>query len=81
MGYTVAVSILTHVDTAVGSNAWQRILSISLGFAVASVGGAIIKWGGLVSVNIWEFEVSLYTAAVVAGVVGGLFNIDKEIIR
>ena len=81
IGYQVSISTLTHSDSPTGRNPWQRFLAICLGFAVASIGRAVIQWGGLISINVGLMVVDLYAAGVVAGVLGGLFNIDKYNLR
>ena len=79
IGYTGSIATLTHNDQ--GMTGVQRFIAICIGFALASLGAAIVVWGGLVSVTIADFlTIDFSTAGIVLGIVGGLFNIDKTFI-
>ena len=79
LGYTVAISTMTHEDTGGGKvKALNRIVIISIAFAVASLGAAMVTWGGLVSVTMFDnITISFRSAGAVIGIVCGLFNIDR----
>ena len=79
LGYTVAISTMTHEDTGGGKvKAPTRIVIISIAFAVASLGAAMVTWGGLVSVTMFDnITISFRSAGAVIGIVCGLFNIDR----
>ena len=80
-GYQVAISTLTHSDSPTGSSSWARFWTICVAFALASLGAAVIQWGGLVSINAGPVLIDLKTAGVIVGIVGGIFNIDKELLK
>jgi len=80
-GYQVAISTLTHSDSPTGSGAMTRFVTICSAFALVSIGNAVIQWGGLVSINAGSALIDLKTAGVIIGIAGGLFNIDKELIK
>ena len=80
IGYTGSIATLTHSDQ--GLSGVQRFIAICAGFALASLGSAMVVWGGLVSVTISDaFTIDFRAAGCVVGIVGGLFNIDREIIK
>jgi hypothetical protein len=81
MGYQVAISTISHSDSPTGPNPWRRFWTICVAFAVASLGAAAIQWGGLASINLGSALIDLKWAGVIAGATGGLFNIDKELIK
>lgn len=79
IGYTGSIATLTHNDQ--GMTGVQRFIAICIGFALASLGAAMVVWGGLISVTIADFlTIDFRTAGIVLGILGGLFNIDKTFI-
>ena len=76
MGYQVATASICHTDSGGSTSAGGRILTICLAFFFASLGSAIINWGGLATVNFGDFSVSLRWAGILMGLAGGLWNID-----
>ena len=77
-GYSVAIATMTHSNTAAGNSPTQRILMICIHFGLASLGVAVIQWGGLNSINIGIASIDLKTIAVLTGVIGGLLNMDSK---
>ena len=80
-GYTGSISTITHEDTGMGHQGpWSRIAIISVGFAIASLGSAMIEWGGLVSVSVGQsITIPFRETGIILGIVGGLFNVDKTL--
>ena len=80
-GYTGSVATITHEDTGQGKQGpWTRIAVISLGFAIASLGSAMVDWGGLLSVTAFDsITIPFRETGIVFGIFGGLFNVDRTI--
>lgn len=76
-GYTGSISTMCHTDTYAGKNPWPRFGTICAGFAIASIGAAVINWGGLATINLGSIPVDLKGVSIVGGIIGGLFNIDR----
>jgi hypothetical protein len=74
-GWTAAISAICHPMGARGS---RRLFTIILGFAIASLGRAIVNWGGLAFINIGDLPISVANLGAYMGVFGGLFNVDKS---
>ena len=83
MGYTVAIATIAHADVGSGlEGPGARFLHICAAFAVASLGAAMVTWGGLLSVTFLDsLTVPFRETGIVIGIVGGLFNIDKTLVR
>ena len=81
-GYTGSIATITHENTGEGKlNAGMRILVISVGFAIASFGSAMIDWGGLTSVTLSDtFTVPFRETGILFGIAGGLFNVDGKLL-
>ena len=81
-GYTGSIATITHENTGEGKlNAGTRILVISVGFAIASFGSAMIDWGGLTSVTLSDtFTVPFRETGILFGIAGGLFNVDGQLL-
>ena len=81
-GYTGSIATITHEDTGEGKlTAGMRILVISVGFAIASFGSAMINWGGLTSVTLSDaFTVPFRETGILFGIAGGLFNVDGKLL-
>ena len=81
-GYTGSIATITHEDTGEGKlTAGMRILVISVGFAIASFGSAMINWGGLTSVSLSDtFIVPFRETGMLFGIAGGLYNVDGQFI-
>ena len=81
VGYTVAIATITHEDVGEGKEGpVSRFLRICLAFAIASIGGAMVGWGGLLSVSFFDnITIGFRETGVFTGVVCGLFNIDKAL--
>lgn len=81
-GYTGSIATITHEDTGEGKlTAGMRILVISVGFAIASFGSAMIDWGGLTSITLSEtFIVPFRETGILFGIAGGLFNVDGKLL-
>ena len=81
-GYTGSIATITHEDTGEGKlTAGMRILVISVGFAIASFGSAMIDWGGLTSITLSEtFTVPFRETGILFGIAGGLFNVDGKLL-
>ena len=81
-GYTGSIATITHEDTGEGKLApGMRILVISVGFAIASFGSAMIDWGGLTSITLSEtFTVPFRETGILFGIAGGLFNVDGKLL-
>ena len=79
MGYSVAVATITHEDTGQGKEgSGTRFIRICIAFPVASLGAAMIEWGGLWSVTFFDaFTIPFRETGIIVGIAGGLFNIDK----
>ena len=79
MGYTVAIATITHEDIGQGKEgAGARFGRICIAFAIASLGAAMIGWGGLWSISIADsFRIPFRETGILMGIAGGLFNIDK----
>ena len=80
-GYTGSIATITHEDTGEGKlTAGMRILVISVGFAIASFGSAMIDWGGLTSVTLTDtFTVPFRETGILFGIAGGLYNVDGQL--
>ena len=81
-GYTGSIATITHEDTGEGKlTAGMRILVISVGFAIASFGSAMIDWGGLTSITLSEtFIVPFRETGILFGIAAGLFNVDGKLL-
>ena len=81
-GYTGSIATITHEDTGEGKlTAGMRILVISVGFAIASFGSAMIDWGGLTSVTLSDtFTVPFRETGILFGIAGGLYNVDGQLL-
>ena len=79
VAYTVAISTITHEDIGQGKEtASTRFIRICIAFAIASVGAAMVEWGGLWSVSFYDaFTIPFRETGILIGIAGGLFNIDK----
>ena len=79
VAYSVAIATITHEDTGQGKEGPRdRFLRICLAFAIASVGAAMVEWGGLWSVTFFDtLNIPFRETGIVIGIVCGLFNIDK----
>ena len=73
-GWTSAISAMFH---PMGATTLKRLLIIFIGFALASLGRAIIDWGGLAFINIEGFRIMIAQIGVLIGFLGGLINIDR----
>ena len=80
VGYTVAIATITHEDVGSGKEgSVARFIRICLAFAIASVGGAMVGWGGLLSVSFFDsITIGFRETAIITGIICGLFNIDKS---
>ena len=78
-GFTVATATITHEDVGQGKEGpGRRILRICFSFALASLGAAMVTWGGLVSMMFFDkITIGFIETGVYVGIVCGLFNIDK----
>ena len=80
MGYSVAIATITHEDTGQGKEgSGSRFLRICVAFAVASLGAAMVRWGGLWSISIGNFTIPFRETGILFGIAGGLWNIDKTL--
>ena len=81
-GYTGSISTITHENTGDGKlTAGMRILVISVGFAIASFGSAMIDWGGLTSVTLTDtFTLPFRETGILFGIAGGLYNVDEQLL-
>ena len=81
-GYTGSIATITHEDTGEGKlTTGMRILVISVGFAIASFGSAMIDWGGLTSVTLTDtFTVPFRETGILFGIAGGLYNVDGQLL-
>ena len=79
-GFTVATATITHEDVGQGKEGpGRRILRICFSFALASLGAAMVTWGGLVSMMFFDkITIGFIETGVYVGIVCGLFNIDKS---
>ena len=76
-GYTGAFTTIFHNNSDSPSTPVGKFLTVCIGFAIASIGGAVIDWGGLVTINIGKFPINLQYISVLVGILSGVFNIDK----
>ena len=76
MGYQVAIASICHTDAGGSTSAGGRFITICIAFAIASVGSAVIDWGGLISINFGDLTFSLRWLGIGMGILGGLWNID-----
>ncbi len=74
-GWTAAIAAICH---PMGSKTNRRLITIFLGFAFASLGRAIVYWGGLVGFNLGTFSIEIASLSAVIGILSGLFNLDKN---
>ena len=74
-GWTPAISAMFH---PMGATTLRRLLVIFIGFALASLGRAIIDWGGLAFINIGDLKISIGQMGAYIGLIGGLVNLDKS---
>lgn len=77
-GYTVAFSTMFHNNKDSPKTGIGRFFLVCLAFAVASLGGAIIIWGGLSTINIFYFPFRLEYMGALVGTASGIYNIDKS---
>ena len=80
IGYSVAIATITHEDTGQGKEgALPRFLRICVAFAIASLGAAMVTWGGLISVTMFDnITISFRSTGALIGIVCGLLNIDRN---
>ena len=83
VGYAVAISKITHEDTGNGKESpGTRFFVICLAFALASLGSALITWGGLVSIGVGgPVVIPFRETGILIGIACGLFNIDKTLVN
>jgi hypothetical protein len=81
-GYTGSIATITHENTGEEKlSAGMRILVISVGFAIASFGSAMIDWGGLTLVTLSDtFTVPFRETGILFGIAGGLYNVDRQLL-
>lgn len=72
-GLTPAISAMFH---PMGATTSRRLLMIFFGFTLASLGRAIIDWGGLAFINIGDLKISIGQMGELIGILGGFINID-----
>ena len=78
IGYAVAFTTMFHHNNEYSpTTGIGRFFIICEAFAIASLGGAIIIWGGLSTINIFEFPFRLEYIGSVVGTASGIYNIDK----
>jgi len=79
VGYGVATATITHEDTGQGIDIpFVRFARICVAFAIASLGAAMVEWGGLLSVTFYDtLNIPFRETGIVIGIFCGLFNIDK----
>ena len=79
MGYAVAIATITHEDVGQGKEGPSpRFFRICLAFAIASLGAAMVGWGGLISVTISDsFVIPFRETGILIGIACGLFNVDR----
>ena len=73
-GWTPAISAIFY---PMGATTLRRFIVIFIGFALASLGRAMIDWGGLAFINIDGFRIMIAQIGVLIGFLGGLINIDR----
>ena len=78
VAYTVAISTMTHEDVGHGKDSPRdRFIRICLGFAIASLGAAMVEWGGLISIGVGgSFVIPFRETGILIGIASGLYNID-----
>ncbi|ABB35422.1 hypothetical protein [Synechococcus sp. CC9605] len=78
-GYNTSIASICYKDIGSGPvGSWSRIGTICVGFAIASLGSAMIGWGGLWSVSIGNsFTIPFRETGILFGIAGGLYNIDR----
>ena len=76
-GYAVAFSTIFHANEDSPKTGLGRFFLICIAFAVASLGGEIISWGGLISFDIFNLNFNLQYTGALVGTVSGIFNLDK----
>jgi hypothetical protein len=74
-GWTPAISAMFH---PMGAPTSRRLIVIFIGFAIASLGRAVVDWSGLAFINIGSLKVSIAQLGAYVGIFGGLFNLDKS---
>jgi hypothetical protein len=74
-GWTPAIAAIFH---PMGSNSKKRLLVVFIGFAIASLGRAVVDWGGLAFINIGELKINIGQLGGYIGFIGGLLNMDKS---
>ncbi len=74
-GWTAAISAICH---PMGSGSSRRLITIFISFAIASLGRAIVDWGGLAFINIGDLPIGVANLGAYMGIIGGLFNVDKS---
>ena len=79
VGYSVAIATIAHKNTGQGDeSAGARFARICVAFALASLGAAMVGWGGLWSVTFFDsFTVPFRETGILIGIACGLYNIDK----
>ena len=77
-GYTVVLTTMFHNNEDLPKTVIGRFFLVCLAFAVASLGGAIIIWGGLSTINIFMLPFRLEYVGSVLGTASGIYNIDKS---
>ena len=81
-GMQIAVAVLLH-KSAYGASytGLSRVICVVAGFAVAWFGEFLVNTGGLISINVANFPINLQYAGVLMGIAGGIWDIDKELIK
>ena len=80
VAYSVAIATIIYKDTGQGDeSAGARFARICVAFALASLGAAMVGWGGLWSVTFYDsFTIPFRETGILTGIACGLWNIDKK---
>jgi hypothetical protein len=74
-GWTAAISAMFH---PMGSKSSRRLITIIIGFFIASLGRATVDWAGLASISLGTLVIDIPQLAAYTGILSGIFNIDKS---
>ena len=71
--YAVAFTTVFHSNDDSPSSGAGKFLLVCKAFAVVSLGGAVIRWGGLASISIGELPFNLQCIGAVLAAASGIF--------
>lgn len=74
-GWAGATSAIFH---PMGAKLGNRLITIILGFATASLGLAMTRWSGLDSIGLFSLTIPISRLGAIIGFLSGVLNIDRN---